>query len=63
MSKHVCRGLATFLIVTLLMALTAVPILAFDARTGIGVAVASGEVVDDDLYVGAETVTIDGTKA
>jgi hypothetical protein len=61
MSKHVCRGLAAFLIVTLLMTLTAVPILAFDARTGIGVAVASGEVVDDDLYVAAETVTIDGT--
>jgi cytoskeletal protein CcmA (bactofilin family) len=61
MSKHVCRGLAAFLIVTLLMTLTAVPILAFDARTGIGITVASGEVVDDDLYVGAETVTIDGT--
>jgi cytoskeletal protein CcmA (bactofilin family) len=61
MSKHVCRGLAASLIVILLMTLAAVPILAFDARTGIGVAVASGEVVDDDLYVGAETVTIDGT--
>jgi len=43
------------------MTLTAAPILAFDARTGIAVTVASGEVVDDDLYVGAETVTIDGT--
>jgi cytoskeletal protein CcmA (bactofilin family) len=61
MSKHVCRGLAAFLIVILLMTLAAVPILAFDARTGMGVTVASGEVVDDDLYVGAETVTIDGT--
>ena len=61
MSKHVCRGLAALLIVTLLMILTAVPILAFDARTGMGVTVASGEVVDDDLSVGAETVTIDGT--
>jgi cytoskeletal protein CcmA (bactofilin family) len=61
MRKHVCRGLAAFLLITLLMALTAVPILAFDARTGMGVTVASGEVVNDDLYVGAETVTIDGT--
>jgi cytoskeletal protein CcmA (bactofilin family) len=61
MSKLINRGLCTLLIVTLLMTLTAVPILAFDARTGIGVTIASGEVVDDDLYVGAETVTIDGT--
>jgi len=60
MSKHISRGLCAVLIVTLLMTLTAAPILAFDARTGMGVTVASGEVVDDDLYVGAETVTIDG---
>ena len=61
MSKHVCRGLAAILMVTLLMVLTAVPILAFDARSGMTVTVASGEVVDDDLYVAAETITIDGT--
>ena len=50
MSKHICRGLAAILIVTLLMILTAVPVLAFDARSGVTVTVASGEVVDDDLY-------------
>lgn len=60
MSNHINRGLCAVLIVTFLMILTAAPILAFDARTGMGVTVASGEVVDDDLYVGAETVTIDG---
>jgi cytoskeletal protein CcmA (bactofilin family) len=65
MSKHICRGLAAILIVTLLvpllMILTAVPVLAFDARSGVAVTVASGEVVDDDLYVAAETIIIDGT--
>jgi len=43
------------------MILTAVPLLAFDARSGMAVTVASGEVVDDDLYVAAETIIIDGT--
>jgi len=62
MSKHICRGLAAILIVTLLlMILTAVPVLAFDARSGLAVTVASGEVVDDDLYVAANSVIIDGT--
>jgi cytoskeletal protein CcmA (bactofilin family) len=65
MSKHIYRGLAAILtvtlLVTLLMILTAVPVLAFDARSGMAVTVASGEVVDDDLYVAAETIIIDGT--
>jgi len=61
MSKHICRGLAAILTVTLLMILTAVSVLAFDARSGMAVTVASGEVVDDDLYVAAETIIIDGT--
>jgi len=60
MSKHVCRGLAAMLIVTLLMTLTAAPILAFDARGAVAITVPSGEVVDDDLYVAAESITIDG---
>jgi len=61
MSKHICRGLAVVLIVILSMVLSAVSVLAFDARSGMTVTVASGEVVDDDLYVAAETITIDGT--
>jgi cytoskeletal protein CcmA (bactofilin family) len=60
MSKHVCRGLGAILIVTLLMTLGTAPVLAFDARGGMAVTIASGEVVDDDLYVAAETITIDG---
>jgi len=61
MSKHICKGLAIILIVTLSMVLTAVPVLAFDARSGMAVTVVSEEVVDDDLYAAAETIIIDGT--
>ncbi len=60
MSKYISKGLTTILIVTLLMIFTAVPVLAFDARSGTRVTIASGEIVDDDLYVAAETITIDG---
>ena len=60
MSKHISRGLATILIVSLLMIFTTVPVLAFDGRTGDTITVTSGEVVDDDLYVAADAVTIDG---
>ncbi len=61
MSKHIFTGLATILIITLLMMFAVVPVLAFDARSGQTVTVASGEVVDDDLYASAYTVIVDGT--
>ncbi len=60
MSKHVLRGLAVILTFMIAMILTAAPVLAFDARSADTVTVGSGEVVDDDLYVGAATVIIDG---
>jgi len=61
MSKHILKGLIVSLLVILLMTFTAVAVLAFDARYGDLVTVASGEVIDDDLYVGGETIIIDGT--
>ncbi|MCK5592900.1 polymer-forming cytoskeletal protein [Candidatus Bathyarchaeota archaeon] len=61
MSKHVFGGLSAILIAMILMIFTSVSVPAFDARAGGTITVASGEVVDDDLYVGAGTVTIDGT--
>ncbi len=61
MSKHVLRGLAVTLTFVIMMMLTAAPVSAFDARSGDTVTVGSREVVDDDLYVGAATVIIDGT--
>ena len=39
----------------------AVPVLAADLRSGDTVTVASGEVVEDDLYIAAESIVIDGT--
>jgi len=61
MSKHILQGLIGSLLAILLMTFTAVPVLAFDARSGNIVTVASGEVIDGDLYVGGKTITIDGT--
>jgi len=61
MSKHILKGLIVSMLAILLLTFTAVPALAFDARSGNIVTVASGEVIDGDLYVGGKTITIDGT--
>jgi cytoskeletal protein CcmA (bactofilin family) len=61
MSKHILKGLIVSLLAILLMTFTAVSVLAFDARSGDIVTIASGEVIDGDLYVGGETIIIDGT--
>lgn len=61
MSKHILKGLIVSLLAILLMAFIAVPVLAFNVRSGDNVTVASGEVIDGDLYVGGGTIIIDGT--
>jgi len=61
MLRHVYRGLAICLLAILMTAMAATPVLAFDGRTGDTVIVGSGEVVDDDLYIGGGTIAIDGT--
>jgi len=61
MLKHAYRGLAICLLAILLTAIAATPVLAFDGRTGDTVVIGSGEVVDDDLYIGGGTISIDGT--
>jgi len=61
MSKNILKGLALIIPLTLLIMLTAVPVLAFDARTGNTVTIASGEVINDDLYIAGEAIIIDGT--
>jgi cytoskeletal protein CcmA (bactofilin family) len=48
-------------VAVLLTFFTSVPVLAADLRSGDTITVASGEVVDDDLYVAGSTVIIDGT--
>lgn len=61
MARQIFRGLAIVLTCTLLMIFTAMPVFAFDGRSGNIVTVPGGEVITDDLYVGANTVIIDGT--
>jgi len=61
MSKHILKGLIVSLLAILLMTFTAVTVLAFDARYGDIITVASGEVIDSDLYVAGGTIIIDGT--
>jgi len=56
------RIFLSVLVLTALFALTfATPARAFDGRTGDRVVVGAGEVVDDDLYVGAQEFTLEGT--
>ena len=61
MSKNVFGKLAVILVLALLTLFTATGAFAFDARSGDTVIVPSGEVVDDDLYIAAGTIIIDGT--
>jgi cytoskeletal protein CcmA (bactofilin family) len=61
MSKHIFKGLAVLLTVMLVTIFAATPVLAADLRSGDTVTVASGEVVDGDLYVAGSDIIIDGT--
>ena len=54
---RIMRGLTAS---ALLLALTASPVLALDARAGDTIAVADGEEVDEDLYLAGRTVTCNG---
>ena len=61
MSKQIVKGLAVLLVVILVTCFTSSPVLAADLRSGDTVTVASGDVVDDDLYVAGGSIVIDGT--
>jgi cytoskeletal protein CcmA (bactofilin family) len=61
MSKNIRRGLSALLLVVLATVLLAVPVSAAEVRGLDDVTVASGEVIDDDLYLAGNTITIDGT--
>ncbi len=61
MSKHISKGLIILLVTVLLTFFISAPVLAADLRSGDTMTVASGEVVDDDLYIAGSTITIDGT--
>jgi len=61
MVKHIFRGLAILPILVLLVMLAPAPALAADLRGGDSVIVASGDVIDDDLYLAAGRIIINGT--
>jgi len=61
MSKHISKGLIILLAAVLLTFSISAPVLAADLRSGDTMTVASGEVVNEDLYVAGSTITIDGT--
>ena len=51
---------AIVMLIILILSFTT-PVFAFDARSDNAVNVSEGEVINDDLYIGANTITIDGT--
>ncbi len=61
MLKHIFKGIVVLLTVVLVTIFVATPVLAADFRSGDTVTVASGEVVDGDLYVAGSDIIIDGT--
>jgi cytoskeletal protein CcmA (bactofilin family) len=61
MSKHVFRGLAALLLAVLATVLVVVPASAAEVRSGGDVTIASGEVIDNDLYLAGNHITVDGT--
>jgi len=58
--KNLTR-VSVLILALILIASLAVPVLALESRGGDNVVIAADEVIDDDLYVGAETFTLDGT--
>lgn len=60
MSRRFFVGVSAVLALVFLMVLSAVPVLAFDARGATTVAVSGDETVDDDLYAAGNAVVIDG---
>jgi cytoskeletal protein CcmA (bactofilin family) len=58
---QIYRALSITLAVVLLTLFTSAPVLAADLRSDDHITVASGEVIDDDLYIAGSDITIDGT--
>jgi cytoskeletal protein CcmA (bactofilin family) len=61
MVKHIARALAIIPVMVLLFMLGASPVQAADVRNGDTIIIASGDEVNDDLYVAASRVIINGT--
>lgn len=61
MHKNFARLLASTILLAVLALSIVTPVAAFDGRGGEDIVIAKDEVVNDDLYVGASTFTLEGT--
>ncbi len=61
MFRYLYKGIIAVLLAILMTALAAVPVLAADIRGGETITVASGEVVNGDMYLAGSDITINGT--
>jgi hypothetical protein len=61
MKKNFLRVFSGLLLAVILISLCAIPVLAFDGRTGNTVTITKGEVIDDDVYAAGGDIVIDGT--
>jgi hypothetical protein len=58
--KNLYKLFSVFTLLAILLTF-ATPAYAFDGRTGEDMVIKEGEVIDDDLYIGARSLTLDGT--
>ena len=61
MSTHIIKGTVVLLIIMLITLLMAVPVLAAELRSGETIIIASGEEIDDDVYITGNNITVNGT--
>jgi cytoskeletal protein CcmA (bactofilin family) len=60
-NRKLLKGIGSILLVTLFVFTFISPVQAFEFKGGENITVQSGEVIDDDLYVGANEFVLDGT--
>lgn len=58
--KHFFKGLIIIPVVIMIALFAATPVMAADLRTDDTVIIASGDVIDDDLYIAANHITVNG---
>ena len=61
MIKHIIKGLVVFTVIMLVTVFAAVPVSAADLRGENTIIIASGDIIDDDLYLAGNRIVINGT--
>jgi carbonic anhydrase/acetyltransferase-like protein (isoleucine patch superfamily) len=60
-SMQTTQKVTSLIVLLAIMLSFATPAYAFDGRTGEDIVIKQGEVIEDDLYIGARSFTLDGT--